>query len=100
MTNNLRNNRIRALVIGASLGLALIAFVYAFIQNAEAKRMAQLALECERISMENEKQLIRANEQLKKVAEMANDQIRVAEKKLVVAQQQAEQAATKSKNKK
>jgi len=51
------SSRATSLLIVSFGFIALIAFVYAFVQQAEAKRQATLAIECERKSVELIKQL-------------------------------------------
>lgn len=85
-----------ALLIGGFAFILLISFVYAFVQQAEAKRQAVLAREfeknaeeCQRYSHEIKRELNNQTEQLEKALEAATQKIRLLE----------EQAA-KSKSKK
>jgi uncharacterized membrane protein YccC len=79
--NNLKRARWTAVIFGTLLSITLIALVYAFVQQAEAKRQAALAIECERRSIELVMQLeaknqeaveevLRAEGALKKAEEM------------------------------
>lgn len=67
----LRNIRVRALIYGGLMGIAFIAFVYAFVQRTEvdrqkeiAEQMTQKAEACEQQSSEREQQLERINKEL------------------------------------
>ncbi len=51
------SSRTTSLLIVSFGFIALISFVFAFVQQAEAKRQATLAIECERKSVELIKQL-------------------------------------------
>jgi uncharacterized membrane protein YccC len=73
--NNLKRARWTAVIFGTLLSITLIALVYAFVQQAEAKRQAALAIECERRSIELVMQLEAKNQEavegaLKKAEEM------------------------------
>jgi WD40 repeat protein/energy-coupling factor transporter ATP-binding protein EcfA2 len=50
----LQRARVTAIVFGTLAGIALIAFVYAFVQQAEAKRQAELAIANEKLAKVNE----------------------------------------------
>jgi len=58
------SSRATSLLIVSFGFIALIAFVYAFVQQAEAKRQATLAIECERKSVELIKQLEAKNREV------------------------------------
>jgi len=58
------SSRATSLLIVSFGFIALIAFVYAFVQKAEAKRQATLAIECERKSVELIKQLEAKNREV------------------------------------
>lgn len=45
MADDLKKNRIRAVMMGTSLGIAFLAVVYARVQKEEADRQKALALE-------------------------------------------------------
>jgi cell division protein FtsL/energy-coupling factor transporter ATP-binding protein EcfA2 len=62
----LQRARITAIVFGTLAGIALIAFVYAFLQKAEAQRNAEIARVNEKLAKENEQ---KANENAK-IAEL------------------------------
>ncbi len=47
MASDLRGNRIRALVIGSSLEIALIALVFGYVQREEANRLRSQIKTCE-----------------------------------------------------
>lgn len=47
MASDLRGNRIRALVIGSSLGIAWIALVFGYVQREEANRLRSQIKACE-----------------------------------------------------
>jgi WD40 repeat protein/energy-coupling factor transporter ATP-binding protein EcfA2 len=66
----LQRARVTAIVFGTLAGIALIAFVYAFIQQAEAKRQYELAVTNEKLAKENE---LKANEQAKIAEERKNE---------------------------
>lgn len=51
------SSRTTSLLIVSFGFITIIAFVYAFVQRAEAKRQATLAIECDRKSVELIKQL-------------------------------------------
>lgn len=55
--NIIKRARWTAIVFGSLASLTLIAFVFAFVQQAEAKKQAAWAIECERKSVELIKQL-------------------------------------------
>ena len=57
-------SRATSLLIVSFCFIALTAFVYAFVQQAEAKRQATLAIECERKSVELIKQLEAKNREV------------------------------------
>lgn len=86
-----------ALMIGGFAFIMLISFVYAFVQQAEAKRQAELAIEnerkaivtCEQRVQEMNQQLGKQTQELQLAMELATQKNRLLE----------EQAA-KSKNKK
>ncbi len=58
------SSRATSLLIVSFGFIALSAFVYAFVQQAEAKRQATLAIECERKSVELIKQLEAKNREV------------------------------------
>ncbi|MBN8652644.1 MAG: hypothetical protein J0L67_14525 [Cytophagales bacterium] len=85
-----------ALLIGGFAFILLISFVYAFVQQAEAKRQAELAIAnerraitCEQRVQEMNQQLVKQTQELQQAVELATQKIRLLE----------EQAA-KSKSKK
>ena len=57
-------SRATSLLIVSFGFIALTAFVYAFVQQAESKRQATLAIECERKSVELIKQLEAKNREV------------------------------------
>jgi uncharacterized ion transporter superfamily protein YfcC len=61
--NSLKRARGTVMIIVTLLCITLIAFVYAFVQQAEAKRQASLAIECERKSIEMAQQIEVVNRQ-------------------------------------
>jgi hypothetical protein len=89
-----------ALLIGGFAFILLISSVYAFLQRAEAERMAETAFECERISRERAEELHHKNEELTKLTDQLRQQIIVSEENLLKAQEAAKKAAIQSKNKK
>ncbi|HPW64337.1 MAG TPA: High-affnity carbon uptake protein Hat/HatR, partial [Cyclobacteriaceae bacterium] len=74
----LQRARVTAIVFGTLAGIALIAFVYAFVQQAEAKRQAELAIANE----------AKANQQ-KAIAERERDNATAAQKAAEKARQEA-----------
>jgi len=95
--SNVARNRWMAIGFGALACITLIAFVYAFVQNAEAKRQAKLALENQQIAIackvENDEK-IKLLEDQKRQLEMTTDNLRLA---IMEAQQQKDQAQKKLK---
>ena len=89
-----------ALLIGGFVFILLNSFVYAFLQKAEAERMAQTAFECERISKERVEELHHKNEELSKLTDQLMQQIIVSEENLLKAQEATKKAAIQSKNNK
>ncbi|MBN8575568.1 MAG: High-affnity carbon uptake protein Hat/HatR [Cytophagales bacterium] len=84
----LQRARITAIVFGSLAAIALVAFVYAFMQQAEANRQADLARQNEARAKENE---AKALEQ-QKIAETERDRADAARKEAVAAQEaEAEQ---------
>jgi hypothetical protein len=95
--NNIARNRWRAIGFGALACITLITFVYAFVQQAEAKRQAEIAMENQQIAIackaeiaEKTKQLEDRNKQL----EMMTENLRLA---VIDAQQKRDQAQKKLK---
>jgi hypothetical protein len=74
----LQRARITAIVFGTLAGIALIAFVYAFVQQAEAKRQAELAIANEAKAVEAQKVAEVERDNAKK-AQAAAEEARVAE---------------------
>ncbi len=72
----LQRARVTAIVFGTLAGIALIAFVYAFMQQAEAKRQADLAKLNEARALENEAKAVEAQ----KIAEVERDKADAARK--------------------
>lgn len=58
----LQRARVTAIVFGTLAGIALIAFVYAFVQQAEANRQKDRALDNERLAKQNEAKAIEEKE--------------------------------------
>jgi Flp pilus assembly protein TadB len=77
--NNIARNRWMAIAFGALACITLIAFVYAFLQQAEAKRQAELAVECQMKSMEMVKQIELQRQQAEQALDRAQDALRYAE---------------------
>ena len=88
----LQRARVTALVLGAFLVVALIAFVYALVQQTEAKRQEKLAIEN---ASKAEKSALEAKEQ-QKLAEISAQKAReaqiVAEEQRKLAEKSAEDA--------
>lgn len=73
-------SRATSLLIVSFGFIALTAFVYAFVQQAEAKRQAALLIECERNSVELVKELEAINREAIKEVERAEEALKQAEK--------------------
>ena len=95
--NTIARNRRMAIGFGSLACITLISFVYAFVQNAEAKRQAKLAVENQQIAIackaENDEK-IKLLEDQKRQLEITTDNLRLA---LMDAQQQKDQAQKKLK---
>jgi uncharacterized protein HemX len=88
-TEEVKRARITAVVFGLILGISLISFVYAFVQQAEAKRQAAIAVE---LSQQSEEQtrllkemsmaLDKRNAELESVANDLRDELKAAQEKL------------------
>lgn len=90
MNSQLRSNRIKALVIGTSLGIAWIAFVYASVQKTEANRQATLAIEnerralaCENLTHDMNQKMARMVQDLQLALEESQQRIRTLEQQVV-----------------
>ncbi len=79
LENNVMRARWTAIVFGALASLTLIAFVYAFVQRAEAQRQAALLIECERNSAELVKELEVINREAIKEVERAEEALKQSE---------------------
>jgi len=77
--NNVARNRWIAIGFGALAFLTLTSFVYAFVQQAEARRQAELAVECQMKSMEMVKQIELQRQQAEQALDRAQDALRYAE---------------------
>jgi len=75
----LQRARITAIVFGTLAGIALIAFVYAFVQQAEAKRQADLAIANEAKAVEAQKVAEVERDNAKKAQAAAEEARLVAE---------------------
>ena len=93
-----------ALIVGGLVLISLMFFVYGFMQQAEAERQRELAMECMKKCMKNleevESELNHKNKELIELTDQLRHQIMVSEENLVKARAAAQQAAAKSKNKK
>ncbi len=78
--------RATSLLIAAFGFIALIAFVYAFVQQEEAKRQATLVIACERESIEMRQQLETINRTVQQEADRAEAALRFAEELKVKAE--------------
>ncbi|HNT50230.1 MAG TPA: High-affnity carbon uptake protein Hat/HatR, partial [Cyclobacteriaceae bacterium] len=58
----LQRARITAIVFGSLAAIALVAFVYAFMQQAEAERQAEIAINNEKLAKLNETEALRQKE--------------------------------------
>jgi hypothetical protein len=82
MSQNSSRNKWMAITIGVLCFVTLIAFVFAFLQQAEAKRITTMAIECERNSMQRQQQLEATIENLRLAVIDAQQQKDQAQKKL------------------
>lgn len=78
--------RATSLLIAAFGFIALIAFVYAFVQQEEAKRQATLVIACERESIEMRQQLETINRKVQQETDRAEAALRFAEELRVKAE--------------
>lgn len=78
----LQRARITAIVFGTLAAIALVAFVYAFVQQAEAKRQAELAIANEAKAKENEAEALKQ----KGIAETERDNAKKAQEAAEKAQ--------------
>jgi len=95
--NNIARNRWMAIGFGALACITLIAFVYAFVQQAEANRQAELAIENQRLVIACKEEISLRTKQLEaltKQLEMTTQNLRLA---VIDAQQQKDQAQKKLK---
>jgi len=95
--NNVARNRWMAIGFGALACITLISFVYAFIQQAEAKRQAELAIENQRLVIACKEEIALRTKQLEaltKQLEMTTQNLRLA---TIDAQQNKDQAQKKLK---
>lgn len=81
--------RVTSLLIAAFGFIALIAFVYAFVQQEEAKRQATLVIACERESIEMRQQLETINRKVQQEADRAEAALRFAEELKVKAESES-----------
>lgn len=79
-------SRATSLLIVSFGFIALTAFVYAFVQQAEAKRQATLAIECERKSVELIKQLEAKNREVAMQVDLAQAALQQVEEMRVRAE--------------
>lgn len=79
-------SRATSLLIVSFGFIALTAFVYAFVQQAEAKRQATLAIECERKSVELIKQLEAKNREVAIQVDLAQAALQQVEEMRVRAE--------------
>lgn len=97
MSENNVARRWTALAFGALAFLTLTSFVYAFVQQAEAKRQAELAAENRLLAIackaENDEKTKLLEDQIRQL-EMTTDNLRLA---IIDAQQQKDQAHKKLK---
>ncbi len=77
--NNVARRRWTALAFGALAFLTLTSFVYAFVQQAEARRQTELAHECQMKSMEVVQQIELQRQQAQQALDRAQDAHRYAE---------------------
>lgn len=77
--NNVAKRRWTALAFGALAFLTLTSFVYAFVQQAEARRQAELAQECQMKSIEMVEQIELQRQQAQQALDRAQDAHRYAE---------------------
>jgi len=83
------SSRVTSLLIVSFAFITLIAFVYAFVQQAEAKRQATLAIECERKSVELIKQLEAKNREAAMQVDRAQAALQQAEEMRVRAESES-----------
>ncbi len=76
----LRNARIIALVLAGFLVVALVAFVYAFIQQAEAKKQEAAAKVQEKLAIKNAAAAVLAQKDAEIQRDIAKDQTEIAKK--------------------
>ena len=81
--------RATSLLIAAFGFIALIAFVYAFVQQEEAKRQATLVIACERESIEMRQQLETINRKVQQETDRAEAALRFAEELRVKAESES-----------
>ncbi len=79
-------SRATSLLIVSFGFIALTSFVYAFVQQAEAKRQATLAIECERKSVELIKQLEAKNREVAIQVDLAQAALQQVEEMRVRAE--------------
>jgi len=95
--NNVARRRWTALAFGALAFLTLTSFVYAFVQQAEAKRQAELAAENQQVAIacktESDEKTKILEDKVKQL-EMTTDNLRLA---IIDAQQKKDQAQKKLK---
>lgn len=95
--NNITRNRWMAIAFGSLACITLIAFVYAFVQQAEAKRQAELAMENQRLVIACRAEMVEITKQFdvqSKQLEMTTQNLRLA---MIDATQQKDQAQKKLK---
>ncbi len=90
MSQNTSRNKGLIIAIGILCFITLIAFVYAFVQQAEAKRQSAMVIECEKNSIQVQQQIEDRNRQLAATIES----LRIA---VIDATQRREQALKKLK---
>lgn len=81
--------RATSLLIAAFGFIALIAFVYAFVQQEEAKRQATLVIACERESIEMRQQLETISRKVQQETDRAEAALRFAEELRVKAESES-----------
>jgi hypothetical protein len=89
-----------ALIVGGLMFITLTSLVYAFIQQIEAERQRELAIECLKDLEKSVSELDHKNKELIELTNQLRQQITVSEENLLKAQEAAKKAAIQSKNKK
>lgn len=91
MMNNEQVNRARrtALVLGTSLGISLIAIVYAVLQKKEAAHQRSLAIEMEMRTKEYEKNVYELNSKLNSQTQQLQQVLKDVEHRVLLLEEQA-----------